>query len=60
MSDHGSLTSAAPAKDARLDRRRAFGTLFDAPRTGRKGVRSCTQNCSSEPSLAATLSKTAN
>ncbi len=40
MSDHGTLTSAAPPArgDARLDRRRQFGSLFDAPRTGRAGV----------------------
>jgi glycine dehydrogenase subunit 2 len=42
VSDHGTLTSppsAPPARaDARLDRRRRFGSLFDAPRTGRVGV----------------------
>ncbi|HEX7616380.1 MAG TPA: hypothetical protein VF554_14040, partial [Thermoanaerobaculia bacterium] len=44
MSDHGTLTSSptsAPLPtraDARLDRRRRFGSLFDAPRTGRVGV----------------------
>ena len=40
MSDHGTLPSAQPPlrADARLDQRRHFGSLFDAPRTGRVGV----------------------
>jgi glycine dehydrogenase subunit 2 len=40
MSDHGTLTSLEPLvrADARLDRRRRFGSLFDAPHAGRVGV----------------------
>jgi glycine dehydrogenase subunit 2 len=39
MSDHGTLTEPpAAATSVRLDRRRRFGSLFDAPRPGRQGV----------------------
>ncbi|HEX7527752.1 MAG TPA: aminotransferase class V-fold PLP-dependent enzyme, partial [Thermoanaerobaculia bacterium] len=44
MSDHGTLTSSLTSHeplvraDPRLDQRRHFGSLFDAPRTGRVGV----------------------
>ncbi len=37
MQDHGNLDSNSAERQA-LDRRRRFGTLFDAPRTGRRGV----------------------
>ncbi|MGZ6987900.1 MAG: aminomethyl-transferring glycine dehydrogenase subunit GcvPB, partial [Thermoanaerobaculia bacterium] len=40
MSDHGTLIPTEPLvrADARLDQRRRFGSLFDAPRAGRVGV----------------------
>jgi glycine dehydrogenase subunit 2 len=39
MSDHGTLVSDPIVRaDARLDRRRRFGSLFDATRAGRTGV----------------------
>jgi glycine dehydrogenase subunit 2 len=39
MSDHGTLTPEPFTRaDERLDRRRRIGSLFDEPRTGRKGV----------------------
>ena len=40
MNDHGTLTPAEPLAraDARLDMRRRFGSLFDAPKEGRVGV----------------------
>ncbi len=39
MKDHGTLTAEPAARaDARLDRRRRPGSLFDVPRPGRTGV----------------------